>query len=157
MALTAKARRNSHFHSVISFLISVISFFQFAHSRHVDSDHFAFTNGSLFLSFPHPHPLSPYTHVGPIPLPPRKSVGLSASSLSPHHSDPFAQSQRPLPDQLSGRVQILRRPFRLPEARQVSSGHCLLRRREGAGQGEDREGGQEGDGNLQRDVHPHIR
>lgn len=120
-------------------------------------DHFAFTNCSLLLSSPHPHPLSPYTHVGPLPLPPRKSVGLSASSLSPHHTDPVAQSQRPLPDQLPGRVQILRRPFRLPEARQVSGGHCLLRGREGAGQREDRERGQEGDRNLQRDVHPHIR
>ncbi|XP_070846512.1 serine/threonine-protein kinase BRSK2 isoform X9 [Chaetodon trifascialis] len=85
------------------------------------------------------------------------SVGLSASSLSPHHTDPVAQSQRPLSDQLPGRVQILRRPLRLPEARQVPGGHCLLRGREGAGQGEDREGRQEGDRNLQRDVHPHIR
>ena len=93
----------------------------------------------------------------PVPLLPRKSVGLSASSLSPHHTDPIAQSQRPLPDQLPGRVQVLRRPLRLPEARQIPGGHCLLRGREGAGKGEDREGGQEGDGNLQRDVHPHIR
>ncbi|XP_019115190.2 serine/threonine-protein kinase BRSK2 isoform X4 [Larimichthys crocea] len=85
------------------------------------------------------------------------SVGLSASSLSPHHTDPVAQSQRPLPDQLPGRVQILRRPFRLPEARQVPGGHCLLRGRERAREGEDREGGKEGDRNLQRDVHPHIR
>ncbi|XP_059180684.1 serine/threonine-protein kinase BRSK2 isoform X3 [Centropristis striata] len=85
------------------------------------------------------------------------SVGLSASSLSPHHADPITQSQRSLPDQLSGRVQVLRRPFRLPEARQVPGGHCFLRRREGARQGEDREGGEEGDGNLQRDVHPHFR
>lgn len=93
----------------------------------------------------------------PVPLPPRKSVGLSASSLSPHHADPVAQSQRPLADQLSGRVQVLRRPLRLPEARQVPGGHCFLRKREGARQGEEREGGQEGDGNLQRDVHPHFR
>lgn len=93
----------------------------------------------------------------PIPLPPRKSVGLSASSLSPHHTDPITQSQRPLSDQLSGRIQVLRRPFRLPEARQVPGGHCLLRGRERAGQGEDRERGQEGGGNLQCDVHPHIR
>lgn len=93
----------------------------------------------------------------PIPLPPRKSVGLSASSLSPHHTDPVTQSQRTLPDQLPGRVQVLRRPLRLPEARQVPGGHCLLRGREGTGQGEDREGGKEGDGDLQRDIHPHIR
>lgn len=99
----------------------------------------------------------PILTLAPVPLPPRKSVGLSASSLSPHHPDPIAQPQRPLPDQLPGRVQILRRPFRLPEARQVSGGHCFLRRREGAGQGEDREGGQERDRNLQRDIHPHIR
>lgn len=91
----------------------------------------------------------------PVPLPPRKSVGLSASSLSPHHTDPLAQSQRPLPDQLPGRVQIFRRPFRLPEARQVPGGHCLLRGREG--QGEDREGEQDGSRDLQRDFHPHIR
>lgn len=99
----------------------------------------------------------PILTLAPVPLPPRKSVGLSASSLSPHHTDPVAQSQRPFPDQLPGRVQIFRRPFRLPEARQVPGGHCLLRGREGAGQGEGREGGQEGDRNLQRDVHPHIR
>ncbi|XP_062234543.1 serine/threonine-protein kinase BRSK1 isoform X7 [Platichthys flesus] len=85
------------------------------------------------------------------------SVGLSASSLSPRRADPIAQSQRPFPDQLQGRVQVLRRPLRLPEARQVPGGHCLLRGRERAGQGEDREGGQEGDRNLQRDIHPHIR
>ncbi|XP_029703904.1 serine/threonine-protein kinase BRSK2 isoform X6 [Takifugu rubripes] len=83
------------------------------------------------------------------------SVGLSASSLSPHHTDPVAQSQRPLADQLPGRVQIFRRSFRLPEARQVPGGHCLLRGRER--QGEDREGGQDGDRDLQRDFHPHIR
>lgn len=99
----------------------------------------------------------PILTLAPVPLPPRKSVGLSASSLSPHHTDPVAQSQRPLPDQLPGRVQVLRRPLRLPEARQVPGGHCFLRGRERAGQGEDREGGQEGDRNLQRDVHPHIR
>lgn len=99
----------------------------------------------------------PILTLAPVPLPPRKSVGLSASSLSPHHADPVAQSQRPLPDQLPGRVQVLRRPLRLPEARQVPGGHCFLRGRERAGQGEDREGGQEGDRNLQRDVHPHIR
>ncbi|XP_056286298.1 serine/threonine-protein kinase BRSK1-like isoform X2 [Pseudoliparis swirei] len=85
------------------------------------------------------------------------SVGLSASSLSPHRTDPVPQSQRSLSDQLSGRVQVFRRPFRLPEARQVPSGHRFLRRREGARQGEDRERGQEGDGNLQRDLHPHFR
>lgn len=118
--------------------------------------HCAFTNGSLFLSSPHPHPCLPtLTSFVPVPLPPRKSVGLSASSLSPHHTDPVAQSQRPLPDQLPGRVQIFRRPFRLPEARQVPGGHCLLRGREG--QGEDREGGQDGGRDLQRDFHPHIR
>lgn len=99
----------------------------------------------------------PILTLAPVPLPPRKSVGLSASSLSPHHTDPVAQSQRPLPDQLPGRVQILRRPFRLPEARQVPGGHCLLRGRERAREGEDRERGKEGDRNLQRDVHPHIR
>lgn len=121
-------------------------------------DHFAFTNGSLFLS-----PLLtltlclPKLTLAPVPLPPRKSVGLSASSLSPHHTDPISQSQRPVPDQLSGRIQVLRRPFRLPEARQVPGGHCLFRGREGARQGQDREGGQEGDRNLQRDIHPHIR
>lgn len=121
-------------------------------------DHFAFTNGSLFLS-----PLLtltlclPILTSVPIPLPPRKSVGLSASSLSPHHTDPIPQSQRPLTDQLPSRIQILRRSLRLPEARQVPGGHCLFRGREGAGQGEKREGGQEGDRNLQRDIHPHIR
>lgn len=95
------------------------------------------------------------TSLVPVPLPPRKSVGLSASSLSPHHTDPVAQSQRPLADQLPGRVQIFRRSFRLPEARQVPGGHCLLRGRERPG--EDREGGQDGDRDLQRDFHPHIR
>ncbi|XP_051925329.1 serine/threonine-protein kinase BRSK1 isoform X2 [Hippocampus zosterae] len=85
------------------------------------------------------------------------SVGLSASSLSPPRADPVAQSQRHLADKLQGRIQVLRRPLRLPEARQVSGGYCLLRGREGAGQGEGREGRQEGDGNLQRDLHPHIR
>lgn len=99
----------------------------------------------------------PILTFAPEPLPPRKSVGLSASSLSPYHADPVTQSQRPLPDQLSSRVQVLRRSLRLPEARQVPSGHCFFRRREGEGQGEEREGGQEGDGDLQRDVHPHIR
>ncbi|XP_029312031.1 serine/threonine-protein kinase BRSK2 isoform X7 [Cottoperca gobio] len=83
------------------------------------------------------------------------SVGLSASSLSSHHTDPVTQSQRSLTDQLSGRVQVLRRPFRLPEAGQIPGGHFFLRRREGAR--EDREGGKEGDRNLQRDVHPHFR
>lgn len=91
----------------------------------------------------------------PVPLLPRKSVGLSASSLSLHHADPVAQPQRPLPDQLPGRVQIFRRPFRLPEARQVPGGHCLLRGREG--QGEDREGGQDGGRDIQRDFHPYFR
>ncbi|XP_049614224.1 serine/threonine-protein kinase BRSK2 isoform X3 [Syngnathus scovelli] len=85
------------------------------------------------------------------------SVGLSASSLSSRRADAVAQSQRHLPDKLQGRIQVLRRPFRLPEARQVPGGYCLLRGREGAGQGEEREGRKEGDGNLQRDVHPHIR
>ncbi|XP_038132408.1 serine/threonine-protein kinase BRSK2 isoform X7 [Cyprinodon tularosa] len=85
------------------------------------------------------------------------SVGLSASSLSPHHTDPVAQPQRHLPDQLQGRVQVLRRSLRLPEARQVPSGHCLLREREGTRKGEEREGGEEGNRNLQRDVLPHIR
>ncbi|XP_037135024.1 serine/threonine-protein kinase BRSK1 isoform X3 [Syngnathus acus] len=85
------------------------------------------------------------------------SVGLSASSLSSRRADAVAQSQRHLPDKLQGRIQVLRRPFRLPEARQIPGGYCLLRGREGAGQGEEREGRKEGDGNLQRDVHPHIR
>ncbi|XP_078794018.1 serine/threonine-protein kinase BRSK2 isoform X4 [Oryzias latipes] len=85
------------------------------------------------------------------------SVGLSASSLSPHHTDPISQPQRPFADQLSGRVQVLRRSLRLPEARQIPSGHSFFREREGARQGEDREGGQEGGRNLQRDVHPYIR
>lgn len=99
----------------------------------------------------------PILTLAPVPLPPRKSVGLSASSLSPYQTDPVAQPQRSLADQLSGRVQVLRRPFRLPEARQVPGGHRFLRRREGARPGEDREGGKEGDGNLQRDLHPHFR
>lgn len=145
-------------------LLSLLSLFHFslcfdlAHSWHVDGSlcFHQWLTLSLFLSSPSPF-VSLYSRWPPAPLPPRKSVGLSASSLSPHHTDPVAQSQRPLPDQLPGRVQVLRRPFRLPEARQVPGGHCLLRRREGPGQGEDREGEQEGDGNLQRDVHPHIR
>lgn len=120
--------------------------------------HFAFTKGSLFFS-----PLLtltlclPILTLTPVPFPPRKSVGLSASSLSPHHADPISQPQRPLSDQLSGRVQVLRRSLRLPEARQVPGGHCFFRGREGAGQGEDREGEQEGDRNLQRDIHSYIR
>ncbi|XP_024141459.1 serine/threonine-protein kinase BRSK2 isoform X3 [Oryzias melastigma] len=85
------------------------------------------------------------------------SVGLSASSLSPHHADPIPQPQRPFADQLSGRVQVLRRSLRLPEARQIPSGHSFFREREGARPGEDREGGQEGGRNLQRDIHPYIR
>ncbi|KAM6951764.1 serine/threonine-protein kinase BRSK2-like isoform 2-T2 [Aplochiton taeniatus] len=83
------------------------------------------------------------------------SVGLSAA-LSP--SDPIPQPQRHLPDQFPGRVQVLGRPFRLPEARQVSGGHCFLRGGARTGEGaSQRAGGQEGDGHLQRDVHPHIR
>lgn len=98
-----------------------------------------------------------YSRWSPVPLPPRKSVGLSASSLSPRHADPLAQSQCDLPDHLPGRVQIFRRPFRLPEARQVPGGHCLFRGRERAREGEEREGGTEGDRDLQRNVHSHIR
>lgn len=163
MALTGKAVMKSlsycaHFISFLILLFLLFNLYLILLTRGTYVDHFAFTNGSLFLS-----PLLtltlclPILTLVPIPLPPRKSVGLSASSLSPHHTDPVSQSQRPLPDQLPGRVQVLRRPLRLPEARQVPGGHCLFRGREGAGQGPDREGGQEGDRNLQRDVHPHIR
>lgn len=47
------------FHYFSSLFISILL------TRGTLMDHFAFTNGSLFLSSPHPHPLSPYTHVGP--------------------------------------------------------------------------------------------
>lgn len=145
-----------HF-SIIS-VFSLISFSLIFLTRGTQMDHFAFTNGSLFLS-----PLLtltlclPILTLAPVPLPPRKSVGLSASSLSPHHTDPIPQPQRPFADQLSGRVQVLRRSLRLPEARQIPSGHSFFREREGARPGEDREGGQEGGRNLQRDIHPYIR
>lgn len=69
-------------------------------------------------------------------------------------SDSLPQSQRRLPDKLQGRVQILRRAVRLSKAREVPGGHCVLRGGEGAGA--NGTGGPQGDGHLQRDLHPHI-
>lgn len=63
-----------HFFHYFSFLFISVSL-----TRGTLMDHFAFTNGSLFLSSPHPHPLSPYTHVGPPNL--SRLVSLSVSLL----------------------------------------------------------------------------
>lgn len=157
MALTGNSLALSYLCTSFFSLFQLSLYFSFAHSWHVDRSLFFHKWLTLSL-FSSPSPfVSLNSCLPPVPLPPRKSVGLSASSLSPYHSDPVAQSQRPLSDQLPGRVQVLRRPLCLPETRQVPGGHCLFRRREGAGQGEDRKGGQEGDRNLQCDVHPHIR
>lgn len=162
MALSGKVVRTSHtlsycthFFSFFFFQLSL--YFSLVHSWHVYVSVLSPTAHSFSLLHTLTLCLSTLTLLVPVPLPLRKSVGLSASSLSPHHADPIAQSQRPLPDQLPSRVQIFRRPFCLPEARQVPGGHCFLRGREREGRGEDREGGKEGDRNLQRDIHPHIR
>lgn len=57
-------------HTLILYTLLFIHYFSFLFisillTRGTLMDHTAFTNGSLFLSSPHPHPLSPYTHVGP--------------------------------------------------------------------------------------------
>lgn len=90
-------------------------------------------------------------------LPCKSVAALSASSLSPYHTDPIAQSQRSLTEQLSSRIQVFWRPLRFPEACEVPGGYYVLREREGAKPERVRKGNQEGDRNLQRDVHPNVR